>query len=172
MSVTHPVTSLDRRFSSQDATPVTWHQAEEILGNGEMFWLATVRPDGQPHVTPVAGVWCDGAFYFCTGPSEQKSINLASNPRCTVTIGSPQFRSGLDIVLEGQVEPVTDPERLGSIASSLEHKYDGFFGFSAGNGVLNNAAGGVANLYRIAPRKALGFGRGQTYSQTRWAFQT
>ena len=47
-----------------------------------MYWLSTVRPDGRPHVTPLLGIWLDGALYFCTGPDERKAKNLARNPRC------------------------------------------------------------------------------------------
>jgi hypothetical protein len=33
----------------------------------------------------MAGVWLDGAVYFCTGPTERKARNLAQNPSCVLT---------------------------------------------------------------------------------------
>ena len=48
-------------------------------------WLATVRPDGRPHVTAVGAAWSEGTFYFTSGNSTRKSKNLAENPHCVIT---------------------------------------------------------------------------------------
>ena len=45
----------------------------------ELYWITTVRADGRPHVTPLIGVWFDGAMHFTTGLEEQKARNLAAN---------------------------------------------------------------------------------------------
>ncbi len=53
-----------------DATATPWSKALERLENPEKYrtyWLATVRPDGRPHVVPLLGLWLDGRFYFLTG---------------------------------------------------------------------------------------------------------
>jgi hypothetical protein len=43
-------------------------QAPETGGpNRHTCWLATINPDGSPHVTGVGAVWLDGAFWFETG---------------------------------------------------------------------------------------------------------
>ena len=36
--------------------PVTWEQAQRRLTKGGSLWVATVRPDGAPHVLPVLAV--------------------------------------------------------------------------------------------------------------------
>ena len=36
-----------------------WSWAEERLRDSRNYWLATVRPDGRPHVMPVWAVWDD-----------------------------------------------------------------------------------------------------------------
>src|SRR5215217_3850607 len=36
-------------------------------------WLATVRPDGRPHVMPLGVLWVDGAFYFNAGAATRKA---------------------------------------------------------------------------------------------------
>jgi hypothetical protein len=43
-------------------------------------WVATVHPDGRPHLTPVWGLWVYGVFYFGSGPGTRKARNLAENP--------------------------------------------------------------------------------------------
>ena len=78
-----------------------------------MYWLSTVRPDGRPHVTPLLGIWQDGALYFCTGPDERKAKNLARNPHCILTTGCNRL-DGLDLVVEGQATKVSDPAELRS----------------------------------------------------------
>ena len=83
-----------------------------------MYWLSTVRPDGRPHVTPLLGIWLDGALYFCTGPDERKAKNLARNPRCILTTGCNRL-DGLDLVVEGQAAEVRGPAELRSVADTF-----------------------------------------------------
>jgi hypothetical protein len=63
-----PVTELSA-FSSPNAKPTKWSQARGELTGAEVYWHSTVRPDGRPHVTPLLGIWLEGALYFCTGPT-------------------------------------------------------------------------------------------------------
>ena len=89
-----PVAELSP-FSSPNAVPTEWSTARTELASAEVYWLSTVRPDGRPHVTPLLGVWLDGALYFCTGPDERKAKNLLSNPACVLTTGCSTL-DGLD----------------------------------------------------------------------------
>lgn len=73
-----PLTSLDARYSEEDAQATPWPDALGRLEKAGLFWVSTVRADGRPHVTPVVAVWLGGALYFTSGPGEQKSRNLAS----------------------------------------------------------------------------------------------
>lgn len=75
-------------FSSANAVPTEWAQARGDLRDAEVYWLSTVRPGGRPHVTPLLGVWLDGALYFCTGSAERKARNLAQDPHCVLTTGA------------------------------------------------------------------------------------
>ncbi len=116
-------TKLDQRFSDPDATPTDWTDARERVERAELFWIATVRADGRPHVTPLISVWLDDAAYFCTGADEQKAKNLAHNPRCVLMTGCNQLREGLDVVLEGEAVRVSDDAKLRRIADAYESKY-------------------------------------------------
>src|SRR5918998_116811 len=100
MAETEPVAELERQFSSDDATATPWAEARERLAAAKVYWLSTVRPDGRPHVTPVAAVWLDDALYFCTGQTERKAKNLALNSHCVITTGC-NVLEGLDLVVEG-----------------------------------------------------------------------
>ena len=120
-----PLTELSA-FSSPNATPTKWSHARDELAGAELYWLSTVRPDGRPHVTPLLGIWLEGALYFCTGPEERKAKNLSANRHCVLTTGQSTL-DGLDLVIEGTAESVSDPAELGRVASTYESKYGAHF---------------------------------------------
>jgi general stress protein 26 len=165
-----PVTELDARYSSGDATPTEWAQARRSLTDAQVYWLSTVRPDGRPHVTPLLAVWLDGALYFCTGPDERKAKNLERNPHCVLTTGSNALDTGLDLVVEGDAVQVTDDALLRRLADEYVSKYGSDWRFEARDGAFHHEDGGAAYVYEVAPAKAFGFGKG-VFSQTRWRFE-
>ena len=125
MSEPEPVTELSA-FSSDDAVPAEWGKGRRMLHDADVYWLSTVRPDARPHVTPLLGIWLDGALYFCTGPGERKAKNLALNRHCILTTGCNTL-AGLDLVVEGQAAEVSDPAELSSVAGTFEAKYGAHF---------------------------------------------
>src|SRR5215207_127393 len=64
------------RGPTEGAGLLPWTRAIERLTSARGYWLATVRPDGRPHVTVVWGVWLHNAFYFGTIPRSRKARNL------------------------------------------------------------------------------------------------
>jgi uncharacterized pyridoxamine 5'-phosphate oxidase family protein len=165
-----PITTL-AVFSSDDAVPTGWAQGREVLQDAPLYWLSTVRPDGRPHVTPLLGIWLDGALYFCTGADERKAKNLAENPHCILTTGCNTL-DGLDLVVEGEVAKVSEAIELRRIADSYESKYGAHLTAPAGTwfGLGDAIRNGETLVYRVVPSTAFGFGKGQRFSQTRWGF--
>jgi PPOX class probable F420-dependent enzyme len=76
-------------------------------------WLATINPDGSPHVTGVGALWVDGCFWFETGRGTRKGRNLARDPRCTLSTAAQEF----DLVVAGEATLVTDPDTVGGLAA-------------------------------------------------------
>lgn len=76
-------------------------------------WLATIDPDGRPHLTAVGAVWVRGSFWFETGLGTRKSRNLARDPRCTLSLAL----RDLDLVVEAEAHVVTDPEVVAELAA-------------------------------------------------------
>jgi nitroimidazol reductase NimA-like FMN-containing flavoprotein (pyridoxamine 5'-phosphate oxidase superfamily) len=168
-----PETTLDPRYSSADATATTWVEARELLERAELFWITTVRPDGRPHVTPLIAVWLDDALHFCTGEDERKARNLAANPQVVMTTGSNTMDDGLDIVVEGEAVNVRDDQRLLELADAWVEKYGEEWRFDVRDGAFRHLQGderGKVLVFAVAPRTAFGFGKGATFSQTRWRF--
>jgi nitroimidazol reductase NimA-like FMN-containing flavoprotein (pyridoxamine 5'-phosphate oxidase superfamily) len=170
MGEREPVTELSS-FSSENARPTAWTRGRRELKEAELYWLSTVRPDGRPHVTPLLGVWLDGALYFCTGPDERKAKNLAQNPGCILTTGRNDL-DGLDLVVEGVAVIVSDEIERHGVADTFESKYGPHFEAPDGTweGLGEAMRHGDVLLFRVAPSVAFGFGKGRLYSQTRWGF--
>ena len=177
MNGREPVAELDPRFSSEDAAAGTWAEVRRRLEAAEVYWISTVRPDGRPHVTPLLAVWVDGGLFFCTGPDERKAKNLERNPRCVLTTGCNALGEGLDVVVEGEASRVTDDARLGRVADTYLSKYGDDWRYAVRDGAFYHDPGslrgedpGAAWVYEAAPAKVFGFGKGESYSQTRWRF--
>src|SRR5215210_6636071 len=57
------------------------------LTDQTVLWLATTRPDGRPHLTPIWFRFVDDRFWVCTTGNAVKARNLQANPACSVALG-------------------------------------------------------------------------------------
>ncbi len=163
-------TALDPRFSDPDVEPTSWESTERALAEAQLFWISTVRSEGRPHVTPLVAVWLEGALHFCTGPEEQKAVNIEGNRRVALTTGCNDWQQGLDVVLEGEAERVTDPTKLAKLADAWAEKWDGSWKFEpAAEGFRHSGGEGIAHVFAVRPDKVLAFGKGP-FSHTRHLF--
>lgn len=159
---------LDQRYSSPGAEPTPWSVVEGQLAEARVYWLSTVRPDGRPHVTPIAAVWLDGSLSFTTGSRERKAMNLETNRRCVVTTGS-NLLEGLDVVVEGIVGRQRDAARLRALAAGYRSKYRDLFDFDVRDGVLRGGGSPDEVLaFEVHATRVFAFGKGLTFSQTRF----
>ena len=58
------------------------------LADETVLWLATNRPDGRPHLTPIWYCWIDDRFWICTNASAVKARNIEHNQHVSVALGS------------------------------------------------------------------------------------
>lgn len=97
--------------------------------------LATVRPDGRPHVTPIwfdvdelagpddpAGM--DVELVFNTGETSVKGRNLRNDPRVSICVDDdrPPFSF---VVVEGEARLIDDPVQLREWATRIGGRYMG-----------------------------------------------
>jgi hypothetical protein len=97
--------------------PVPWERALQALEAADPTahvtnFLTTIRPDGRPHLAGVGAVWDDGRVYFVSGAGTRKSRNLAANPSCAISFPL----QGIDLVVEGRAQRVTDDATLQRLA--------------------------------------------------------
>ncbi|MBI5291155.1 MAG: pyridoxamine 5'-phosphate oxidase family protein [Chloroflexi bacterium] len=89
----------------------------ERLSSQRNIWVATVRPDGRPHLAPVWFVAEGKALYFVTDPKSVKARNLQRNPKVAVSLedgDAPYIVEGLAVVVEPSAE----------VIALFKHKYD------------------------------------------------
>jgi hypothetical protein len=166
-----PETTLDERFSSEHAKPTDWSAARDQLRHAKTYQLTTVRVDGRPHQTTIAGVWVDEMFSFTTSSGEQKAHNLMAGNRHVIVAAGSSGWDGMDVVLEGEAVDVTDADRLDRLVEAYRTKYDDWFQFRLVDGEFTAPGSiGPALVYDVRARKAFGFAKGDTFSQTRWRF--
>ena len=69
---------------------MTPEQIEAYLSKPHIADLATVRPDGSPHVAPVWFLYEDGVVKVLAETSSVKVKNLKNEPRVSVSIATDQ----------------------------------------------------------------------------------
>jgi hypothetical protein len=113
-----------------------------------------------------------GAFFFCTGPEEQKAPNLDRNTAVAVTTGVNTWNDGLDVVVEGNAQRVTGIDRLTKLADIIREKYGGDWDYTPTDDGFSHSGGGgghIAHVFRVAPGKVLAFAK-SPHGQTTFRF--
>ena len=157
-----------------DLDPIPWSRALEALESGQpqpngTTFLATTRPDGRPHVAGVGAMWDDGTLYFVSGPGTRKSRNVAENAHCSMAMSL----EGLDLVIEGPAQRVTDDVTLQKLARRYADSgwparvEDGAFTYDYS---APSAGPPPWYVYAVTPTTAFGVASGEPHGATRWRF--
>lgn len=139
-----------------------WVWAEKRLINSRNYWLATVYPDGRPHVMPVWGAWDGSGFWFSAAPASRKARNLAANPLAVITTDN----ADEPVVAEGCVTRlgagIDDQAYVVTFTSQMNAKY----------GTDHPPEFFIANAtFQLRPNIAFGLMRADfDGSPTRWEF--
>ncbi len=89
------------------------------LQEAPILWMATVRPDGRPHLVPVWFVFADGKLSACIDPRSVKGRNLLANPRVSVALEEGKH----PIICEGLAEFLVKPWPV-SVIQAFTAKFD------------------------------------------------
>jgi hypothetical protein len=159
-----------------DVTPgsqvLDWAEAKRRLTAGSWRWLATVRPDGAPHVMPVFGAWSDeaSAVFVASKDTARKSRNLDADGRCVLTTDV----DGVHLVVEGDASRVRDTDTLERASAAFEQVY-GWPTTIAGDQLdaeygAPTSGGPPYRVYQIVPSKVFALPSGADFMPTRWRF--
>jgi PPOX class probable F420-dependent enzyme len=107
-------------------------EVAEMLAAGRKVQLATINPDGYPHLVTMYYTLVDGKIVFWTYRTSQKALNLARDPRisCLVETGEAYFDLR-GVQIQGTVKTITDADAVYQI------------GLAIGN-VMGNALAGAS----------------------------
>jgi PPOX class probable F420-dependent enzyme len=137
---------------------LSWDEAVRRLEASRSFWLATVRPDGRPHVMPVWAVWRSGGLWFSSSLGSRKIRNLRAEPRCTLTTDDAEH----PVVLDGTAEVVTDLAEIAAFLADSNSKYAVDYGIEFLDPAVNATV-------RVTPTWAFALDEEDfTGSPTRW----
>jgi hypothetical protein len=158
-----------------DSPPIPWSRARDALaashGPGVPFFLGTVRPNGTPHAAGLGAVWSEDTLWFVSGPRTRKARNLAVKPACTISCRLP----GIDVVLEGRAERVTDAGTLERLAAV--YREDGWPAEVEGEAFTAPYSAPSAgpppwHLYRFSFHTAFGVASAEPHGASRWRFES
>ena len=146
--------------ADQGSGLITWAEAERRLTVAHDYWVATVRPDGSPHVMPVWGVWLTGRLWFSSGLRSRKARNLAADPRCTITTDDARD----PVVVDGVAERLTGADDIAAFVAAVNAKYDSGMTVEFQDPEVNGT-------YAVRPVRVIALsGADFTGSPTRWRF--
>jgi hypothetical protein len=163
-------TNLDK---TSELEPLAWRRALDLLDGGALAeaacFLGTVRPDGRPHSARIGAAWCDGSVCFQTGQQTRKARNLEVHPACTLSTSL----AGIDLVVEGSAERITDRPTLEAVAAVWRE--GGWAAEVSRDGIVapyNAPATGPPpwHVYRVAAHTVFGVATAEPYGATRWQF--
>lgn len=159
--VDRPVTEAEYGIPDSLRGVLSWHWVRDRMNDALIYWVASVRPDGRPHLTPIWGAWVDDSFWMEGGANTRRFKNLAANAATVITVE----RGNDAIMLEGQAL------RAYELDAAVTHrllqgyaKYIKSHGFQADP--ANWADGGI---WRVRPRKVLAWSNFPK-DATRWTF--
>ena len=97
----------------RDRVKMSDTEVAELLAAGRKVQLATINPDGYPHLVTMYYTLVDGKIAFWTYRTSQKALNLARDPRisCLVETGEAYFDLR-GVQIQGTVETITDPDAV------------------------------------------------------------
>jgi PPOX class probable F420-dependent enzyme len=104
----------------RDQVAMTPEQSMAMLAEGRKLQLATINPDGTPHLVTMYYAMIDGRITFWTYRSSQKARNLARDPRvtCLVETGDEYFDLR-GVQVQGVAECITDPAAVHEIGRRI-----------------------------------------------------
>jgi PPOX class probable F420-dependent enzyme len=91
-----------------------------MLAGNRKVQLATINPDGYPHLVTMYYALVGGKIAFWTYRTSQKALNLARDPRisCLVETGDAYFDLR-GVQIQGSVETITDPGAVYEIGVAI-----------------------------------------------------
>jgi PPOX class probable F420-dependent enzyme len=112
--------------SRRELIRMTGDELRAFLDEQRIVQVATVGPQGRPHLVPLWYVVEDGgdALRGWTYAASQKTRNLERDPRATISIDDGvQYQELRGVMMECDVEVERDPDRVADYGLALFGRY-------------------------------------------------
>jgi PPOX class probable F420-dependent enzyme len=105
---------------------MTDEEVAEFLAGEQTVQLASIGPDGVPHLVPMFYGLIDGRIAMWTYAKSQKAANLRRDPRvtCLVETGV-QYGELRGVTITGRAELHDDYDTVYGVGVALRSRYDG-----------------------------------------------
>jgi PPOX class probable F420-dependent enzyme len=141
----------------RDRVQMTAAEVTDMLAANRKVQLATINPDGYPHLVTMYYTLVDGKIAFWTYRTSQKALNLARDPRisCLVETGEAYFDLR-GVQIQGTVDTITDPDAIYQLGLAIGNVMGN--ALAGASAVGTAAAGSAVNDYVAnAARKRYGY---------------
>jgi PPOX class probable F420-dependent enzyme len=140
-------------MKQRDRVTMTPDEVAAMLTACRKVQLATINPDGMPHLVTMYYALIDGNIAFWTYRASQKALNLARDPRisCLVETGD-QYFDLKGVQIQGVVQTIEDPAAVQDIGRSITEVMG-----TAVTGTDGDAADTVGDYVARAARKRFGY---------------
>lgn len=99
-------------------------EIQAFLSRSRHLQVATVGPDGWPHVAPMWYTMQDGEVVFRSFTKSQKIVNLRRDPRVTILAEEGTAYAELKgVMIKGEAEVVDDPAVVLRLYGALAARY-------------------------------------------------
>jgi PPOX class probable F420-dependent enzyme len=101
-------------------------EVQQLLQERRICNIATIGPNGMPHLVAMWFAVVDGEIWFETKAKSQKAVNLRRDPTITVMIEDGQSYDTLrGVSIDGTAEIIDDPETNLRVGKSVWERYTG-----------------------------------------------
>ncbi len=146
----------------RDRVQMTPDEVTQMLASCRKVQLATISPDGYPHLVTMYYTLHEGKIAFWTYRTSQKALNLSRDPRisCLVETGEAYFDLR-GVLIQGVVETITDPGdvyRIGLAIGAVAGGGMAGFVSAVPDGAINEYVANAArkrHAYLVEPRRVI-----------------
>ena len=112
--------------SGRNAVTMSDGEIEQFLADNMKVQIATIGPDGSPHLTTLFYVLEDGLLAFWTYGRSQKVVNLRRDPRMSFLVETGQTYDQLrGVALEGRGVVIEDRDVVWDVCVDIFNRYNG-----------------------------------------------
>lgn len=131
--------------SQRERIRMTDGEVAEFLATERTLQVASIGPDGAPHLVPMWFAVVDGRIAFWTFAKAQKTLNLRRDPRITCLLeGGDSYGELRGVSITGRAEISDDYDTIFKVGAAVYARYQGDMNHASKAGVEAEAKKRVA----------------------------